>query len=139
MLEQERAVIHIYYGMLKAYFKTDPFRQQNLKTFAKGRAEFSAIILPFNSPLKPILQSASNTLTENGIQDAIIKDWEGTALPQFGNLEIMILSPGQTILSFMLIVATGVCTISILCCEICHNILVTKLENSKTSRKNAFI
>ena len=36
MLQQERAVIHIYSGMLKAYFKSDPFRQQNLKTFAKG-------------------------------------------------------------------------------------------------------
>ena len=125
MLRQERAVIHIYFGMLKAYFRSDPFRQQNLKTFAKGRAEFSAIILPFNSPLKPILQSASNTLIETGIQDAILKDWEGTAIPQAGEFEILILTTGHTILVFMLILTVISITIMILFCEIYHKRMIS--------------
>ena len=53
MMKQERAVIHTFTGMLRGYFKANPFHQQNLKVFAKGRAEFQALIVPINSPLKP--------------------------------------------------------------------------------------
>ena len=63
LLKEERAVIHTFTGQLKGYFKSHPYHQQNLKIFARGRAEFSALIVPINSPLKPILQAASNALT----------------------------------------------------------------------------
>ena len=63
LLKEERAVIHTFAGMLKGYFKSNPNRQQNLQIFARGRAEFSSVIVPINSPLKPILQAASNALT----------------------------------------------------------------------------
>ena len=53
-----------------------------MKVFARGRAEFEAIIVPFNSPLKPIFQKTSNDIIEAGIQDAIFKDWEGTGISQ---------------------------------------------------------
>ena len=59
------------------YFQANPFRQQTLKTFAKGRATFYALIVPINSPLKPILQKASNTLLEAGTMDYLVKVWEG--------------------------------------------------------------
>ena len=64
-------------GMLKGYFRSNPFRQQNLKTFAKGRATFYSVIVPLNSPLKPILQKASNQLKEAGTMDYLVKTWEG--------------------------------------------------------------
>ena len=48
-----------------------------MKTFAKGRATFYALIVPINSPLKPILQKASNTLLEAGTMDYLVKVWEG--------------------------------------------------------------
>ena len=53
-----------------------------MKVFARGRAEFETIIVPFNSPLKPILQKTVNDLIEAGIQDAIFKEWEGTGVSQ---------------------------------------------------------
>ena len=48
-----------------------------MKTFAKGRTTFYALIVPINSPLKPILQKASNTLLEAGTMDYLVKVWEG--------------------------------------------------------------
>lgn len=62
MLKRERAVIHTDAGMLKGFFKANPFYSQNLKVFARGRAEFYTLILPFNSPLKPILQKICSQL-----------------------------------------------------------------------------
>ena len=53
-----------------------------MKVFARGRAEFETIIVPFNSPLKPILQKTYSDLVEAGIQDAIFKEWEGTGISQ---------------------------------------------------------
>ena len=54
---------------MKGYFQSNPFRQQSLKTFAKSKSVFHASIVPWNSPLKPILQKASNQLTELGMMD----------------------------------------------------------------------
>ena len=82
LLREEHAVIHTFTGMLKGYFKSNPYRQQNLKIFARGKAEFSTLIVPINSPLKPILQAASNALTEAGSRDHLLRKWEGAEIPQ---------------------------------------------------------
>ena len=74
---EEQAVIHASYGQLKGYFQSNPFRQQSLKTFAKSKSVFHASIVPWNSPLKPILQKASNQLTELGMMDHLVSKWEG--------------------------------------------------------------
>ena len=76
-LIEEQAVIHASSGQLKGYFQSNPFRQQNLKTFANSKSVFHALIVPLNSPLKPILQKASNQLLESGMQDYLVKVWEG--------------------------------------------------------------
>ena len=122
LLKQGPRVIHIYQGMVKAFFKANPFYQINLKVFAKGRPEYSAIIVPINSPLKPILQFASNALVEAGIQDAIFKDWEGATVPQAGGIQQqnMVLTPGQVSLIFFVILCTGAFSILIMGCELGH-------------------
>ena len=76
-LRKGQTVMHMSVGMLKGFFRANPFRQQNIKTFARSRAYFYAIIFPLNSPLKPILQIASNKLLEAGIMDYLIQVWEG--------------------------------------------------------------
>ena len=102
-----------------------------MKVFARGRAEFEAIIVPFNSPLKPIFQKTSNDLIEAGIQDAIFKEWEGTGVPDGGGFEKQVLTPGQVILVFMAILAFISCSVLILCFEIGHK----TWYNSKSKAK----
>ena len=77
LLLKEQAVIHISDGMLKGYFKSNPFHIQNIKTFAKGRASFYSVIVPINSPLKPILQKATNQLQQSGTMRKLMGVWMG--------------------------------------------------------------
>ena len=123
-MKNERAVIHIGEGRLTSYFKTNPFYQQKLKVFAKSRPIPQGIILQHNSPLKPILQAAANALTEAGIRDALLKDWEGVSIPQNAKIETMVLTTGQVILGFLFILALFGCSILILFCEINHKIVM---------------
>ena len=120
ILLQERAVIHTFTGMLKGFFQANPFRQQNLKVFAYGRPTYYTLIIPFNSPLKPILQKASNILTETGANDYLIKAWEGKDIPQLGAVEVMVLTVGQTILVFMITIACFSAVGMVFCCELVH-------------------
>ena len=124
LMKNERAVIHIGEGRLTSYFKANPFHQQNLKVFARSRPIPQGIILQHNSPLKPILQAAANTLTEAGITAAILKDWEGLSIPQNAVFETMVLTTGQVILVFLAISATFGCSMLIFLCEINYKIVI---------------
>ena len=118
LLKNERAVIHTFVGMLKGYFQANPFRNQRVKVFAFGRAEYYSVIVPSNSPLKPFLQRASNILTEAGTNDYLIKEWEGKEIPSGGQVEVTFLSIGQTVLVFMMIFGLLGISIIVLGCEI---------------------
>ena len=128
ILLEERAVIHTMTGMLKGYFQANPFRQQSLKVFAYGRAEYYAIIVPTNSPLKPILQMGSSALVEAGTSDYLIKAWEGKGIPQGSLVEVMILTPGQVILIFIVIIFTFSISICVFCFEVGHQKLKDRQE-----------
>ena len=123
-MKNERAVIHIGEGRLMSYFKTNPFHQQKLKVFARSRPQPQGIIVQHNSPLKPILQAAANALTEAGIRAALLKDWEGVSIPQNAEVETMVLTTGQVILVFLVILATFGCCVLILFCEINYRIVI---------------
>ena len=118
LIENDRVVIHIGEGALKSYFKNNPYHQQRLKVFAKSQPQPAGIIVELNSPLKPILRAASTALTEAGIKDVLIKEWEGASIPQNDEVETTVLTNGQVILVFLIILATFGCSILILFCEI---------------------
>ena len=103
LIKNERTVIHIAEGALKQYFKDNPYHQQKLKVFSKMPPKAGAIIVTPNSPLKPILQAAFNSLTESGIKDALLAEWEGSSIPQNDEVETMVLTNGQMILVFLFI------------------------------------
>ena len=120
LIENDRVVIHIGEGALKSYFKNNPYHQQRLKVFAKSQPQPAGIIVELNSPLKPILRAASTALTEAGIKDVLIKEWEGASIPQNDEVETTVLTNGQVILVFLIILATFGCSILILFCEISY-------------------
>ena len=59
----------------------------------------------------------------------VLKDWEGTAIPQAGEFEILILTTGHTILVFMLILTVISITVMILCCEIFHKRMICSFSS----------
>ena len=120
MIKKDRAVIYIGEGQLTSYFEKNPFHQQKLKVFAKSQPQPAGIVVELNSPLTPILRAASTTLAEAGIKDALLKEWEGASIQQNAEVETMVLTNGQVILVFSIILSTFGCSILILFCEISH-------------------
>ena len=120
MIKKDRAVIYIGEGQLTSYFEKNPFHQQKLKVFAKSQPQPAGIVVESNSPLTPILRAASTTLAEAGIKDALLKEWEGASIQQNAEVETMVLTNGQVILVFSIILSTFGCSILILFCEINH-------------------
>jgi len=59
--------MHISQGILKGYFKSNPFRQQKLKIFAKERSKFDSLILNYNSLLKPMFLKGTIQLIQTGL------------------------------------------------------------------------
>ena len=134
LIAADMNVIHTFTGMLKGYFKSNPFHQQKLKIFARGRAEFYALIVPLNSPLKPILQMASNALTEAGTRDYLLKAWEGTGIPNPGPVEVMVLTAGQIILVFFIVAATFSMSIVAFFCELGNKTITDYKEQRAQNR-----
>ena len=64
------------------------------------------------------MRAASTALAEAGIKDALIEEWEGVSIPQNTEVETMVLTNGQTILIFLVILMSFGCSILILFCEI---------------------
>jgi hypothetical protein len=126
--------INAYFlGMLKGYFQANPYRQQQLKVFAKGKAEYYNVILPWNSPLKSILQKASSTFIESGTVDYMSRAWEGKDIPSNIDAEIMILSAGQVFLVFFIVACTFGCAGGVFLCELCHK----KINDHEKVKKNS--
>ena len=110
-----------------------------MKVFAKSRPQPQGFIVQHNSPLKPILQAAANSLTEAGIRDALLKEWEGVSIPQNAEVETMVLTTGQVILGFLFILAFFGCSILILFCEINHKIVMDFRKARSTAVEEVLI
>ena len=124
-------VIHVNYGNLVGYFQANPFHIQNIKVFAKGRAEYFSIVLPFNSPLKPILQRGTNAMIERGSVGYLLKKWEGTGIPVNAASEVMVLTSGQVFLVFVIVFLTFSFAGVIFLCEVFHK----KFDGMKVKKK----
>ena len=106
LIQNGRNILHLTFGRLVGYFKTNPFVGQKIKVFGKGKAQYYSYLLPFNSPLKPILQKGTNALIETGALDHLLKTWVGTGVPINKDSEKMVLSSGQVFLVFGILLLT---------------------------------
>ena len=107
--DQNNLVLHSSEGMLKSVFKADPFRYQELQTFAKGPYEFYGPIFPKKSPLKPIFNRVTQKMRQAGIIDQLMAKWQGTSLPKITSNENQDLGMGQIILVFIIILSGVFC------------------------------
>ena len=105
----QNIVLHSSEGMLKSVFKADPFRYQELQTFAKGPYEFYGPIFPKKSPLKSIFNRVTQKMRQAGMIDQLMAKWQGTSLPKIASNENQDLGMGQIILVFIIILSGVFC------------------------------
>ena len=143
MIFESNFVVVLLWNVSIGYLKSNPFHQQDLKTFARQKGTYYALIVPLNSPLKPILQKASNALLEAGTMDHLVKLWEGMFvhysclrqnvlkpvtkwifkghdIPNIGEVETTILTPGQVILSFLIMIGVIGASVLVFLCELAY-------------------
>ena len=66
------------------------------------RPEYYNMIVPWNSPLKPIFNNAIIKLREYGTFDYLVMEWEGKDIVSSGGAELYSLSFGQVILAMLM-------------------------------------
>ena len=120
IIKNQRAILHVQYGTFLGFFRENPTFNQNIKVFGKGRAEYSSLIVNRNSPLKPILQQGITQLIERGIEEQLLKQWEGTGVPVNNKIDTVVLGGGQVVLIYMIEAGTIFLALFILSCEIYH-------------------
>ena len=82
LLERQN-IIQVTDGMLNGFFHSNPFHQQNLKTFAAARrSSIDGLIYPINSPLREVMRLASSRLFESGAVEYLVKKWQGNGIPE---------------------------------------------------------
>ena len=81
-LEEGRYVMHVAEGMLKGFFRANPYHHQRLKVFAKEKPRLDALIFPINSPVKEVMRLAMSRLFESGGVEYLLDKWEGRGIPE---------------------------------------------------------
>ena len=82
LLERQN-IIHVTDGMLNGFFHSNPFHQQNLKTFATARrSSIDGLIYPVNSPVREVMRLSSSRLFESGAVEYLVKKWQGNGIPE---------------------------------------------------------
>ena len=122
-------VIHVSYERLVGYFRSNPFVYQKIKVFDKKKGNYNGLIVPLNSPLKPILQKGAVNLIETGAVDHLLKSWVGRGLPVNKESDKMVLSAGQVFLVFGIMLLTIGTVCCILLCEVANKKFTTELRD----------
>ena len=81
-LEEGPYVIHVQMGMLKGFFRANPYHNQRLKVFATEKPRLDGLIFPLNSPVKEVMKLAMSRLFESGGVEYLLDKWEGRGIPQ---------------------------------------------------------
>jgi hypothetical protein len=138
-LEEGRNVMHCFEGMLKGYFRTNPYHVQKVKVFAKEKArvrthqsqsvtgpvlnslsffnQFDTLVFSRNSPVKSMFKLASSRIMESGAFHYLLQRWEGRGIPTVTEVELMVLSGGQMILVFIVMALAFFMTFITFCGE----------------------
>jgi hypothetical protein len=99
-LQSGSYVLHATDGMLKGFFKSNPFNQPTIKVFGGSRSRFDCLELTKNSPLKPMFTNGMSKLLERGQYERLQLKWQGSGIQSAGAVDLMILSGGQVFLIF---------------------------------------
>ena len=133
-IEHSNIVLHSSEGMLKSVFKEDPFRYQELKTFAKGPYEFYSTIYPKKSAIKPVFERVTRRMRQVGIIDQLMAKWQGTNLPKMTQNENQELGMGQIVLVFIIIFSGVFCAFLVNILEILMDKLLTWRKKKKMTK-----
>ena len=101
------------------------------------RPEYYNLIVPWNSPLKPIFNNAIIKLREYGTFDYLVMEWEGKDIISSGGAELYSLSFGQVILAMLVFSSYFGIALLVLGFELVFNKLRpnNKLGNQNTKGK----
>ena len=115
-IEEQQTIMHIQTGILKGYFKQNPYHVQRLDIFSIMEKTFTTIIFTKNSPLAPLFSRlrnllrnriyvelciyfrASERIRDSGMQSFLSRQWEGDDIDESWPTETETIGIGQVIL-----------------------------------------
>ena len=104
-LEDGQTIMHAMDGMLRGAYKSNPKEFPDMKPFGYTRPKYFAMELNKNSPLTPMFTIGMTKIFERGSYDRLSVAWQGAPLSYSGAVEIMVLSGGQVILVFAILLS----------------------------------
>ena len=111
-------VIVIEETMLLGHLKAN-VNEQIPYLFAHGRCGYNTLMLQKNSPLTPVFKHGVGVLREKGIEQQLYLKWIGAgALASGATLDAIVLTPGQVILIFSLMMVVYGVTLVLFCGEV---------------------
>ena len=138
-LLEDRNVIRVAENGLKGFLRANPFHSQNLHIFGHEKPYYPSLIFTKRSPLTRIFWPAVQRLRESGTIDQLRNIWEGKYMRQDGGLDAMILSPGQVIAAYAIIVVALVSSSVALLLEILWKKLVKGRTEEKLDTNNVLL
>ena len=116
IIADDQIVIHIAEKALTQYFKANPTVQRPHTFPSEGEGFIENLVVTDNSPLGPILGLGCRILFENGVMDSLETKWIGKNVPAGigGEAIAFALSPGQVVMTFVLLCSAVVASLVIL-------------------------
>ena len=76
---------------------------QHLVVFGREKPTYTGLIFGLNSPLQPIFRKATFRFRETGKEELLMKRWMGDDINEDWPVEKMVLTTGQSVTAFVLI------------------------------------
>ena len=136
LIEKGQNVIRVSRNKLLGHLKTNPTKQK-IHVINIGEVQFSNFILHKNSPLLPMFNQGTSYFRETGLERQLFYKW-------FGNLdkpsdstpsEGSILTLGQTMTVFIVMLAVFVIALFLLCGELTFKRLLILMRPTKNGHR----
>ena len=105
------------FDKLIGFLKDNP-TDKKLHFFDQAHDGYSSLMFHMNSPLVPLFKQAAHYLREKGIEYQLKEKWFGTYRSEYSPMEKTVLSTGQTVMAFVLLLGCFGMSIIILCGEV---------------------
>ena len=116
---KDQTILHAMDGMLRGAYRNDPYSFPGIKTFGATRPKYFALEVSKNSPLTPISLIGVLKIFERGTYDRLSVMWQGPPITYSGEVELMVLTAGQTFLVFGILAFLLILSVTLLLLEIC--------------------